>query len=98
MLIYKFLPDVRIVWRDVFIGAVVTALLFSVGKYLIGMYLGQRSIASAYGAAGSFVVFLVWVYYSALVSFFGAEFTQVFAHRYGSQIRPAPYAIERDQS
>jgi membrane protein len=92
-MIYKYLPDVQITWKDVGIGALVTALLFNVGKSLIGLYLGQAAVASTYGAAGSFVVFLLWVYYSALISFFGAEFTQVYARRYGSKIRPERHAM-----
>jgi membrane protein len=92
-MIYKYLPDVWITWQDVSIGAVVTALLFTLGKYLIGLYLGQAAFGSAYGAAGSFIVLLIWVYYSALISFFGAEFTQVYARRYGSHIHPRPYAV-----
>ena len=83
--IYKALPDVTLEWRDVFLGAAVTSLLFNVGKFLIGLYLGTSTLASAYGAAGSLVVLLVWVYYSAQIFFLGAEFTQVFANRYGSQ-------------
>jgi membrane protein len=92
-MIYKFLPDVVISWRDVSIGAAVTALLFSAGKYLIGLYLGQTATASAFGAAGSLVVLLFWVYYSALISFLGAEFTQVYTRRYGSGIRPKKHAV-----
>lgn len=92
-MIYKYLPDVKITWRDVAIGAAVTSLLFSIGKFLIGLYLGQAAPGSAYGAAGSFAVLLIWVYYSALISFFGAEFTQVYARRYGSKIHPEPHAI-----
>jgi membrane protein len=91
-MIYKFLPDVVISWRDVWIGAAVTALLFSAGKYLIGIYLGQTATASAFGAAGSLVVLLFWVYYSAQISFLGAEFTQVYARRYGLGIRPKQHA------
>jgi membrane protein len=87
-MIYKFLPDVHIVWKDVWIGAGVTSLLFTVGKYAIGVYLGRTAMTSAYGAAGSFAVLLLWVYYSALISFFGAEFTQVYARRCGSKIQP----------
>jgi len=86
--IYKVLPDVKIAWRDVFLGALVTALLFTIGKFLIGLYLGHSSIATSYGAAGSFVVLLLWIYYSAQILLFGAEFTQVFARRYGSKIVP----------
>lgn len=97
MMIYKVLPDVRLAWSDVAIGALVTALLFLVGKFLIGIYLGRMSIGSAYGAAGSFVVLLVWIYYSALISFFGAEFTQAYARRCGSGIRPEEHAVRRDQ-
>ena len=92
-MMYKFLPDVKIAWRDVWVGAVVTALLFTVGKLLIGIYLGRASVGSAYGAAGSLVVFVVWVYYSAQVLFLGAELTKVYANRFGSRIRPAENAI-----
>ncbi len=87
-MIYRILPDVHIAWRDVWIGAAVTAALFTIGKYLIGLYLGRSSVASVYGAAGSFVVILVWIYYSAAVFLFGAEFTNVYATRWGSR-RPA---------
>ncbi|NLD70323.1 MAG: YihY/virulence factor BrkB family protein [Limnobacter sp.] len=83
-LIYKLMPSVRVAWRDVLIGAVVTALLFTIGKYLIGLYIGRSAVASAYGAAGSLVVLLLWVYYSAQIFLFGAEFTWVYAHRHGS--------------
>lgn len=84
-IIFKVLPDARIPWRDVWIGAAVTALLFSLGKLLIGLYVGVSNLASGYGAAGSLVVVLVWVYYSSLILFFGAEITKVFARRYGSR-------------
>ncbi|MEX0885505.1 MAG: YihY/virulence factor BrkB family protein [Phycisphaeraceae bacterium] len=93
---FKFLPDVRIAWRDVWFGAAVTAVLFSIGRYAIGLYLGQTGVASAYGAAGSLVVLLLWIYYSALIVFFGAEVTQVWARRMGKHIRPARYAIDID--
>jgi membrane protein len=92
-MIYKFLPDVVISWKDVWVGAAVTALLFTGGKYAIGIYLGQTATASAFGAAGSLVVLLFWVYYSALISFLGAEFTQVYARRYGAGIRPKKHAV-----
>lgn len=91
--IYKVLPDATVSWSDVWIGAAVTALLFTLGKLLIGLYLGHASIGSTFGAAGSLLVFLVWVYYSAQILFFGAEFTQVYARRYGSRIVPAPGAV-----
>lgn len=92
-MIYKFLPDVKIQWRDVWIGAVVTALLFTVGKFLIGFYLAKSTVASTYGAAGSLVILLLWAYYSAQIVFLGAEFTQVYASRYGSKIEPADNAV-----
>ncbi|MEO7912595.1 MAG: YihY/virulence factor BrkB family protein [Roseiflexaceae bacterium] len=92
-LIYKVLPDVKIQWRDVWIGALVTALLFTLGKAAIGWYLGRPGTTSTYGAAGSFVALLLWVYYSAQILFFGAEFTQVYAKAYGSQIEPAANAV-----
>jgi membrane protein len=85
-LIYKVLPDVHLAWRDVGIGAAMTSLLFTVGKLLLGLYLGRKGVTSAYGAASSLV--LVWVYYSALIFFFGAEFTQVYANTYGRGVKP----------
>jgi membrane protein len=88
-LIYKVLPDVEIAWTDVWIGAALTSLLFTIGKFAIGLYLGRSSVGTAYGAAGSFVVILIWIYYSTQVLFFGAELTQVYANRFGSRIRPA---------
>lgn len=91
-MVYKFLPDAQIEWRDVWIGAVVTSILFNGGKYLISIYLGHAAIGSAFGAAGSFAVLLVWIYYSALISFFGAEFTQVYARRHGRRIQPEKHA------
>ncbi len=94
--IYKYLPDVRIGWKDVTVGAAITAALFSAGKYLIGLYLGRMTIGGAYGAAGSFVVLLIWVYYSALICFFGAEFTRVYAQRYGARIEPEAHAVRID--
>ena len=103
---FKVLPDVEVSWKDVWVGALVTAVLFIVGKTLIGLYLGHTSTASSYGAFGSLVVLLVWIYYSAQVLFLGAEFTQVWARRYGSRLRPeegaqwlpdAPEAQDRHQ-
>ena len=84
-LIYKYIPRAEIEWHDVWIGALVTALLFTIGKFAIGLYIGKSAIASGFGAAGSVVVVLVWVYYSAQIFLFGAEFTWVFANAYGSQ-------------
>lgn len=83
-LIYKFMPRARIAWRDVLIGAAVTGLLFEMGKILIGLYLGKTSMASGFGAAGSLVVLLMWVYFSAQIFLLGAEFTWVYAHAYGT--------------
>ncbi|MFZ0131901.1 MAG: YihY/virulence factor BrkB family protein [Desulfobacterales bacterium] len=91
-MIYKYLPDVKIAWQDVIIGAALTSVLFTIGKTLIGLYLGQVAIGSTYGAAGSFVVLLIWIYYSSLIFFFGAEFTHVYAHRFGRRIRPEKHA------
>jgi membrane protein len=84
-LIFKFLPDTEVAWRDVWAGALFTSALFTVGKLLIGLYLGHSSLASTYGAAGSVVVLVVWVYYAAQIFFFGAELTQAYAHRHGSR-------------
>jgi len=92
-LIYKFMPRVHIGWRDVWVGAIVTALLFTLGKSLIGLYIGTAGLGTAFGAAGSLVIVLVWVYYSAQIFLLGAEFTWVYAHEYGSrrgQPRPRP--------
>jgi membrane protein len=83
-MIYKILPAVRIAWQDVIIGAVITALLFSIGKLLIGVYLGNSALASTYGAASSVILILVWVYYSSQIFLLGAEFTKVYAFRFGS--------------
>jgi len=91
-LLYRFLPDVRLRWRDVTTGAFVTAILFTVGQQLIGLYLGQSSVSSSYGAAGSVMILLLWVYYSCQILLFGAEFTRVYAQRYGANARPESYA------
>jgi membrane protein len=83
--IYKVLPDRRLEWHDVGVGAVVTAILFTIGKSLIGLYIGSSAIASSYGAAGALVILLLWVYYSAQIFLLGAEFTKVYANRHGSK-------------
>jgi membrane protein len=88
-LIFKFLPDAHITWRDVWIGAAITALLFISGNYLIGLYLGMGAVGSSYGAAGSFVVLLLWLYYSTQILLFGAELTQAYANRLGFGVVPA---------
>ena len=89
-MIYKLMPRARVEWKDVWIGAVVTSSLFTVGKYLISLYLGASGVASAYGAAGSLVLVLVWIYYSAQVFLLGAEFTWVYANTRGSRCRQHP--------
>ena len=91
-MIYKLMPRVKVEWRDVWTGAAVTALLFTVGKHLIGLYIGKSSVASGYGAAGSLVVVLVWVYYSAQIFLLGAEFTWVYAQKFGS-LKNKPHAV-----
>ena len=92
-MIFKILPDVRIAWRDVWVGAFATSLLFTLGKFVIGLYLGKSSVGSAFGAAGSLVVVLVWIYYSAQILFLGAELTQVYARRFGIGVVPAADAL-----
>lgn len=94
---FKVLPDVQIKWRDVWPGAALTALLFTLGKVLLTFYLSQTAPGSAYGAAGSVIVFLLWVYYTAIILFFGAEFTQVYAVRQGSGMEPEEHAIFTDR-
>lgn len=92
-MIFKVVPDATIRWRDVGVGAGVTALLFSLGKLLLGLYLGKSTVASTYGAAGSVVAFVVWVYYASQILFLGAEFTQVYTRAQGQQIMPTSNAI-----
>ncbi len=92
-MIFKFLPDVEIQWRDVWIGAVMTAMLFGIGKWLLGFYLGSGAAGSAYGAASSLITLLLWVYYSSQILLFGAEFTQVYAARAGRAFEPTEYAV-----
>jgi membrane protein len=95
-LIFKVVPDAKIAWRDVWVGAAVTALLFSIGKILLGWYVGRSATVSPFGAAGSLVALIVWVYYSAQILFLGAEFAQVYATRFGSRIVPTPNAVRID--
>lgn len=98
--IYKFLPDVKIAWQDVWVGALVTALLFNLGRSLIGLYLSFGNVGSAFGAAGTLVILLIWVYYSAQIYLFGAEFTKVYAMKYGSKIVPVieEEAVEKTEN
>ena len=92
-MIFRFLPDVKIAWRDVWIGASLTAVLFVIGKFLLGLYLGSGAAGSAYGAASSLITLLLWIYYSAQILLFGAEFTQVYTHAYGSLVEPEDHAV-----
>ncbi|MBC5994880.1 YihY/virulence factor BrkB family protein [Pontibacter sp. SD6] len=92
-LIFKYLPDAQIRWKDTLVGAFITALLFGIGKFLISWYIGTSDPGSAYGAAGSIIIILVWIYYSSMIVLFGAEFTQQYANKYGQHIRPKPHAV-----
>lgn len=96
--IFKYLPDAKIQWRDVWIGATLTAVLFAIGKWALGLYLGSGSAASAYGAASSFVSLLLWVYYSSQILLFGAEFTQVYATHAGREVAPDEHAVRVETS
>ena len=91
-MIFKVLPDVKIAWRDVWVGGVFTALLFTAGKFALGLYLAKNASVSAYGTAGSLVLILLWVYYSAQILFFGAELTECYANRFGVRLEPKPHA------
>lgn len=97
-LIFKYVPDAEVKWRDVWLGAAVTAALFTIGKLLLGLYLGKAAIGSSYGAAGSLIALVVWVYYAAQILLLGAEFTQVQARRSGREIRPAQGALSVQKS
>src|SRR5881398_1516209 len=92
-MIFKFLPDVKIQWRDVWIGSVMTAIFFGVGKWALGLYLGSGAAASAYGAASSLITLLLWIYYSSQILLFGAEFSQVYANRSGRKVEPSEHAV-----
>lgn len=91
-MIYRFLPDAEVSWKDVWFGSLFTAALFTVGKFLIGLYLGRSSVGSAYGAAGSFAVLLIWTYYSAQIFLYGAELTKAYAEHFGTRIKPKAHA------
>lgn len=95
--IFKFLPDAKIRWRDVWIGAVITTLLFALGKWALGLYLGSGAAASAYGAASSLITLLLWIYYSSQILLFGAEITQVYADHFGAKVVPDKYAVRIEQ-
>jgi membrane protein len=92
-MMFKYLPDVKVRWRDVWIGSVITAVLFVIGKWALGLYLGSGAAASAYGAASSLITLLLWIYYSSQILLFGAEFTQVYARKFGPAIEPDDYAV-----
>lgn len=98
MVVYKVLPDVSIHWKDVWVGALVTSALFVLGKYLIGLYLGTSSVASTYGAAGSLVIFLLWIYYSAQILFLGAEFTKVYVEHIGEGVKTSDKYMRYEES
>jgi membrane protein len=92
-LIFRFVPEAKVRWQNIWLGALVTAMFFTIGKTLIGLYLGKSSVGSTYGAAGSVIVVIVWVYYSAQIFFFGAEFTHAYAEHQMSAISKAPGAV-----
>jgi membrane protein len=96
-MIFKFLPDARIQWRDVWIGAVITAIFFGIGKWVLGLYLGSGAAGAAYGPASSLITLLLWVYYSSQILLLGAEFTQVYADRSGRGVKPDEYAVRVEQ-
>lgn len=96
--LFKFLPDARVAWRDVIVGGLVTAVLFIVGQFALGYYLGAGPLSTKYGAAGAMLIVLVWVYYSSMIVFFGAQLTQVFANRYGSHVRESRDARTLEQA
>jgi membrane protein len=93
-MIFRFLPDAKIAWRDVWVGATLTAILFALGKFVLGLYLGSGAAGSAYGAASSLITLLLWIYYAAQILLFGAEFTQVYANTYGTRVEPEEYAVK----
>ena len=92
--IYKILPDAKVLWKDVIVGSLFTAVLFAIGKYAIGYYLGTSGISSTFGAAGSIVVLLLWTYYTSQILFLGAVFTYVWAQQKGRNIQPSAYAVK----
>jgi membrane protein len=93
-MIFRYLPDAKIAWRDVWVGATLTAVLFALGKLVLGLYLGSGAAGSAYGAASSLMTLLLWIYYAAQILLFGAEFTQVYANTYGTRVEPQEHAVK----
>jgi membrane protein len=98
LLIFRYLPDAKIGWRDVWVGATLTAVLFIIGKFVLGLYLGSGAAGSAYGAASSLITLLFWIYYAAQIVLFGAEFTQVYTNTYGSHIEPEGHAVRVERT
>lgn len=97
-LLYRFVPDAEVAWRDVWVGAIATAVLFTIGKFALGLYLGRSEPGSAFGAAGSLALLLVWIYYSAAILFLGAEFTQAWAKQRGAGVQPAEGAVRTEEA
>jgi membrane protein len=95
--IFKVLPDAMIKWKDVVVGALVTTILFLLGKFAISFYISKSHVGTMYGAAGSLVVMLLWIYYSAVILYFGAEFTEAYAVQFGNKIKPAKYAVKIEE-
>jgi uncharacterized BrkB/YihY/UPF0761 family membrane protein len=93
-MIFRYLPDAKLAWRVVWIGATLTAVLFAVGKFVLGLYLGSGGAGSAYGAPSSLITLLLWIYYAAQILLFGAEFTQVYANTYGTRVEPQEHAVK----
>jgi len=97
-MIFRYLPDAKIAWRDVWVGAMLTAVLFALGKFVLGLYLGSGAAGSAYGAASSLITLLLWIYYAAQILLFGAEFTQVYANTYGTRVEPQEHAVKVERT
>lgn len=96
--IFRYLPDAKIVWRDVWVGSALTSVLFVLGKFILALYLGRGAAGSAYGAASSLITLLLWIYYSTQILLFGAEFTQVYANTYGSMVEPKKHAVKIERT
>jgi membrane protein len=97
-LIFRYLPDAKVAWRDVWVGATLTAVLFVFGKFVLALYLGSGAAGSAYGAASSLITLLLWIYYAAQILLFGAEFTQVYANTYGTLVQPKKHAVKVERT
>ena len=96
--IFRYLPDAKVAWRDVWVGATLTAVLFVLGKFVLALYLGSGAAGSAYGAASSLITLLLWIYYAAQIVLFGAEFTQVYANTYGTLVQPKKHAVKVERT